>query len=115
MLTREQILSRTPKRQVVEVPEWNDSVTIQALTIGTAQSLTSEDNILDIVMASCINEDGSPLFSPEDKETLRRQMSLASAKRIAEAAMTLNGITKEAAEALTKNSEPGPNGASSSA
>lgn len=114
MLTREQILSRKPKRLVVEVPEWGGTVTIQALTVGTAQSITAEHGMVAIVMASVINEDGSLMFSPEDKESVER-LELAGCKRIADAAVDFNGLSQRAVEDLVKNSEPGLNGVSSSA
>jgi len=115
MLTREQILSRKPRRLVVDVPEWGGEVIIQAMSVGAAQSLSEQDSIVDTVIASCVNEDGSPLFSPEDKDTLRRTLSLSSCKLIADAALTLNGATKAAVEDMAKNSGTGPNGASPSA
>src|SRR5688572_24713298 len=104
MLTREQILARKPKRLAVNVPEWEGDVLVQAMTVGAAQALTENDSIVDTVIASCVNEDGSPLFSMEDKDTLRRTLSLSSCKLIADAAMTLNGITRAASEDLVKNS-----------
>jgi hypothetical protein len=114
MLTREQILSRKPKRLVVSVPEWEDSVTIRALTVGAAQAITAEQGIVDLVIASAITEDGSPMFSPEDRERLR-DLEFSACKRIADAAIAFNGMSAEAVEAEAKNSGPGLTNGSSSA
>jgi len=113
-LTRAQILSRKPKRHVVEVPEWEGSVTIQALTVGTAQAITAEQGIVDLVIASVIQDDGKPMFSPEDRESLRT-MEFSACKRIADAAIAFNGMSGEAVEELAKNSGPGLTNGSSSA
>jgi hypothetical protein len=114
VLTREHILSRKPKRHVVSVPEWDGEVTIQALTVGTAQEITPEQGLVDLVIASVINDDGSPMFSPEDKPQLLRQ-SFAACKRLAEAVIEFNGLSKAAVEDAVKNSGPGLNGSSSTA
>lgn len=118
MLTREQILSRKPKRLVVEVPEWDGAVTIQEMTIGASQAFAhSEDNqdhIVALVIASVINEDGSMMFSPEDEEAVKR-LNFAGITRLAGAINEFNGYTAKAVEAAAKNSEPGLNGDSSSA
>jgi hypothetical protein len=113
-LTREQILSRKPKRTVVEVPEWEGAVTIQALTVGTAHAITADQGLVDLVIASTIKEDGTPLFSPEDREALQR-LEFSACKRIADAAITFNALSTQSVEELAGNSGPGLNGVSSSA
>jgi hypothetical protein len=119
MLTREQILGHKPKLTVVHVPEWDDGdvkaeVMIRALTVGGAEVLARERNLVDIVIASVVNPDGTPMFSPEDKSELNSK-GLAAITRIVEAVNAFNGWSSEAQDALVKNSEPGPNGVSSSA
>lgn len=114
MLTREQILGRRPERKVVEVPEWGDSVLIQAMSAGAAQAITAEQGMVDMVIASVITEDGKPMFSPEDRESLL-QLPFIGLKRITDAAIAFNRMSDAAVEEATKNSEPGLNGASSSA
>lgn len=113
MLTREHILGRKPKRHTVEVPEWEGIVTIQALTVGTAQAITPDQGLVDLVIASTINEDGTPMFSPEDREALQR-LEFSACKRIADAAIAFNGLSNQSVEELAGNSGPGLNGASSS-
>ena len=97
----------------MEVPEWEGTVLIQALTVGTAQAITAEQSLVDLVIASTINEDGSPMFSPEDKESLQR-MEFSACKRIADAAIAFNALSNQSVEELAGNSGPGLNGASSS-
>lgn len=114
MLSRDQILGRRPDRMTVEVPEWGDSVLIQALTVSAAQAVSTEDSIVDLVIASVIHEDGSPMFTAEDREHVRR-LPFAPIKRIANAVIVFNKISNAAVEELTKNSGTGPSDASSSA
>lgn len=113
-LTREQILGRKPKRLVVEVPEWEGSVLIEELSVAGAQLMTVEHNAVDFVIASVINEDGTPMFSPEDRPTLLRK-EFSACKRIAEAAISFNALSQPAVEAIAKNSEPGLMNGSSTA
>jgi hypothetical protein len=113
MLTREAILGRKPARRTVDVPEWGGELLIQAMTAGAAQAMTRDHGIVDFVIASAINEDGSPLFSLEDREALARA-EFSAVKRIADAAIEFNGLSAAAVEDLAKNSEPGLNGVSSS-
>jgi hypothetical protein len=114
MLTREEILSRKPKRQSLEVPEWEGTILIQALTVATAQAITAEQGLVDLVIASAINDDGAPMFHPEDREVLLR-LEFAACKRIGDAVIAFNGLSTRSVEELAKNSEPGLNGASFSA
>ena len=114
MLTREQILGRKPARKTVTVPQWGDSVQIQALTAGAAEAMTKDYHLVDFVIASVINDDGTPMFSPEDRDALQRQ-EFAAVRCIATEAIEFNGLSTAAVDELVKNSEPGLNGASSSA
>jgi hypothetical protein len=114
MLTREQILSRKPKRMLVDVPEWGGQITIQAMTAGAAQAMTKDHGLVDFVIASAINEDGTPMFSPEDRDELNAK-EFSAVRRVAEAAITFNGLSPDAVEGLAKNSVTGLNGDSSSA
>ncbi|HZJ62348.1 MAG TPA: hypothetical protein VFD36_02425 [Kofleriaceae bacterium] len=117
-MTREAILTRSRRRCVVEVPEWGGSVTIQELTIGSAHALTADRSegrhVIALVMASVINEDGTPMFSPEDVEEVNR-LDFAGCRRVAEAINEFNGFKPTAVEDAAKNSAPGQNGSSSSA
>jgi hypothetical protein len=113
MLTREQFLGRKPKRHTVEVPELDGAVIIQALTVGAAQAIKPDQGLVDLIIASVINEDGTPMFSPEDHDALLR-LEFSALKRIGEAVSDFNGLSTTAVEDLAKNSETGLNGASSS-
>ena len=112
MLTREQILARKPKRREVDVPEWGGRVTIQALTVAAAQAITAEDGIVELVVASVVNEDGSPTFSREDRDELRR-LELGPCKRIADAVIEFNGMSRKVVEELAENLKGAQNGDSS--
>jgi hypothetical protein len=114
MLNREQILARKPARQVVLVPEWGGSVTIQALTAGAAFAMTADHSLADLIIASTINEDGTPLFSPEDREALNR-LEFSALRKIGDAVIAFNGLSAVAVQEMTKNSPPGLSVDSSSA
>jgi hypothetical protein len=91
---------------------------IQELTIGSAHALMADKSegghVIALVMASVINEDGTPMFSPEDIEDVGR-LNFSGCRRIAEAINEFNGFSSQAVEDAAKNSATGPNGSSSSA
>jgi hypothetical protein len=113
MLNREHILAQRPLRKEVEIPEWGGSVLVQGMDVAQAQAIKPQDGLAELVIVSVVNEDGTRMFSPEDKESLQK-LDVRGLKRLADAVLELNGMTKTAVEDAAKNSEPGLNGASSS-
>jgi hypothetical protein len=113
-LTREKILARKPKTKVVQVATWGDTVMIRSLTVGAAQAITAGQGIIDLVIASVINDDGSPMFSPEDRDELTTK-EFAAMKEIADASIEFNAMSPATVEAIAGNSEAGLTNGSSTA
>lgn len=70
MFTRDSLIEAAkPKTEVVEVPEWGDSVTIRELTAAQIVDYKQDDRtaIAKSIIASVINENGELMFrDPED-------------------------------------------------
>ena len=116
-------------REEVEVPEWGGSVLVQGMTgkqrdqfeqrqmivRGRGRSRTAEMDLsnfrANVVMACCVNEDGTPLFTAGDLEWLTDK-SAAALSRVAEVAIRLSGISEEDQGELLGNLEAGANGGS---
>ena len=113
IITREYLMQNITACTPVEyeIPEWGGSVFIErAMTEKAAEYSSRLDKLDDIsanvalIIAFCINEDGSPLFMKEDAEWLGKQpLSITGplAKKIA----TLNGFTADIQEEAEKNFE----------
>jgi hypothetical protein len=116
-LTREQILSADDlPTQDVDVPEWGGSVTVRSMTGAERDAFEAglmveegedEKNRLNNLRARlcslCIvDDDGVPLFSPEDVEALGKK-SAAALDRVFTKAQTLNGLGAKDVEDLAKN------------
>ncbi len=129
-LTAEQIRAADDlERKVVEVPEWNGSVLIQAFdgprrarfemaTYASEDTEAARAEKLELarpalVALSIINEDGTPMFTEADIKSLAKK-SGAALERIAEEAFKLSRLGKRDVEAAKKNSDPLRNGDSGS-
>lgn len=118
-LTREAILSHAGQRQYdyVAVPEWGGKVKIQELTGSERDDYEAqmfrmrgrnvEQNLHNVraklVYLSCVNEDGSRMFSVEDVETLGR-LSAAALGRVFDASRILSGLREEDIEEMAGKS-----------
>lgn len=97
MLNRDSILATKSslRTEVVDVPEWNEKVTIRELTAGKGRELINDNRSgtdpVAFVIASVINEDGTPTFTSEDRPLLE-QLSAVAIRRISNAAIILNGL-----------------------
>jgi len=137
-LTRKDLQARRaagPPRDEIDVPEWGGSVLLQAMT-GTARdsyeaSITGNTmpasknaprrlnlaNVRARLVARCmIDDDGNPIYdhnNPADIDELGG-MDSAGLDRVFTACKKLCGISDEDIDALTKNSQADPNGASGS-
>lgn len=116
LLTRDQVLAAADLRtEDVPVPEWGDDagVRIKVLTVAEHRQFTRRlpENADDaeisaqLMVACCVGEDGTPVFTPADVEALLAK-SAAAVKRIGRAAMELNGLSARAQEDARKNSSP---------
>ena len=116
-LGREAILAIPDiKREVVQIPEWGGAVTVQGLTgderddfeatCVKGRGKKTEVNLRNfrakLVARSCIQEDGSRLFSDDDAAALGKK-SGAAINRVFEVASRLSGLTDEDLEELAKN------------
>ncbi len=124
-LTRQQILEREDIATVdVEVPEWGGTVRVKAMTgaqrdrleasTRTAKGKPDRTHFFARMVAwCCVDEDGQRIFSEPDVLELSKKSS-AALMRVAVTVQKLSAIDPDDVEALTGNSEPGPDGDSSS-
>ena len=126
MLTKDQILSAEDIQfEDAEVPEWNGTVRIQAMT-GMARDRYEQslfdgkgkgvrlDNIRAKLLAACmVDEAGNLLFDESDIERLGKK-SAKPLDRLFGIAQKLNGITDSDVAVLEKNLEADPSDASTS-
>jgi hypothetical protein len=115
-LTKQQILSTSPRLKEVDVPEWGGSVFIRPLTIheqakladlGTKYEKSSvvdrmKNCTLRLVQWSVCDEQGNPLFESGDLEPLMNKAASAFL-RLQDAILALSGLTEESRKELEKN------------
>ena len=133
LLTKDEILRADDLRlERVEVPEWGGEVLLRTMT-GTERDAFEAElvegreqggggvgrinyrNLRARLLALCtVGEDGARLFStPEDVAALGGK-SAGALDRLFKVAQRLNGLSAQEVDDLTKNSEPAPNGGSTS-
>lgn len=100
------LAAKSLKTETLDVPELGGTVIIRELTAAKARELHSikEEAILPVmwVIASVINEDGTPAFTKADVP-LFDDISQAAIRRISNAAIVLNGLDQPP-EQIEKNS-----------
>lgn len=110
-MNRDEILAANHlKTETLDVPEFGGQVTIRELTAAKARELNStlsgitDNGLLPIlwVIASVINEDGTPAFTKDDVGLFDNK-SQAGIRRISNAAIRLNGMDRDPDE-IQKNS-----------
>lgn len=115
---REHILTQPDlKTADVEISEWGLTLKVRSLTAkersafeqsmnfdphGNPRNLTNLQTRLAVL--TVVNGDGERVFTDDDVEELAGK-SASALQKIFNAAADLNGLTKEAAEALAGNSE----------
>lgn len=94
-----------------EIPEWGGHVYIERTMTEKAAEYSARLDKLDdvsaniaLILAFCVNEDGSPLFLKEDAEWLGKQ-PLSVTGPLAKKIATLNGFTADIQEEAEKNFE----------
>lgn len=116
-LTRDQIL-QVPDlvTEEVSVPEWGGTVLVKTLTgaerdrleativsMNGKKTTTNLKNLrAKMCVASCVDEEGKPLFTEKDVEALGNK-SAAALQRVFEVGMRLSGLSEEDVDELTKN------------
>jgi len=116
-LTREQVLGAKPAAEDVECPELGGPVRVCEMVLAQrevfemAVSETADDGQrvtktegfrANLLIATVMGEDGAPLFGPEDF-ALVQQLPATAADRLAQVAIRLNGLEKNAVEDAVKN------------
>ena len=126
-LTKQQILSTSPRLKEVDVPEWGGSVFIRPLTIheqakladlGTKYEKSSvvdrmKNCTLRLVQWSVCDDQGNPLFEAGDLEPLMSKAASAFL-RLQDAILALSGLTEESRKELGKNLLSAPSDGSDS-
>lgn len=128
LLSKSQIFEADDRTyEDVEVPEWGGTVRVRGLS-GTeldayeasTQKQVGNKIVRDVrnfrarlVALSAVNEDGSPLFEPNEVAALASRSGAALA-RLFDVCCRLSGMTEDAVEALEGNSEPAQSGPSTS-
>ena len=119
-LSREDILGANDlARELVECPEWGDSVWVQELNglqrveFGAA-FMTKDDEPPDMSRIhaflgalSMVDEDGNRLFSGADVEALGKKSGTAL-DRVTKVAMRLSGLSDEDMEEMVEDFGEGP-------
>lgn len=121
MLRKDEILGSDDRSfEVVDVPEWNGQVRVGVMTGTERDEFEAEcmrarngqavtPNIRARVCAWTMrDEQGNRMFSTADALELGKKSSIAL-ERVYSAAERVNGLTKEALEAILKNSNGGQN------
>lgn len=112
-LTREAILAAEDRSEteIVPVPEWGGEVVVGVIggderdrfDLYREKRKQGDAGIRALLVAmACRNDDGKPLFTPEDVATLGAKSSRAL-DRVFEAALRVNRIGADAAENTVKN------------
>jgi hypothetical protein len=127
-LTRDQIFNKDDlKRETIEVPEWGGSVTIRELTGREHQELAreavsskDEDDeargakfITSLLQKVIVDEEGQPLFGPDDIDELTSKSSRVLQRLFTEA-QRISKIRASDIEEIEKNSGATPTSGSSS-
>lgn len=127
-MLRDMILAASDlERREVFIPEWG--VTLYVRTLTGLERDEFEASLLRgkgpyahtdlrgmrarLAIATCVDENGVPVFTVEDAEALGRK-SARALSRIFDVAAELNGLSKDDVEDMVGNSAPGPSGDSPS-
>ena len=114
-------------RKRVDVPEWGGVVYVRSMTGAERDAFNAalidaggDDGRVNfanlragLVALTVVDENGARLFEDGDAEALDGK-SFAALDRVASAAQRLNALSDDDVDALVKNSDAGPKGASSS-
>jgi len=116
-LTKDQILSVTPKLKEVDVPEWGGSVFIRPVTLeeqGKLADLGAKHEkssaairirhcTLSLLQWTVCDEEGKPLFTGDDLAGLMTKSSASAFLRLQDAVLRFSGLTEESRREQGKN------------
>jgi hypothetical protein len=116
-MNRESILAKRSVRIVpVEVPEWNDTVFLRALTVGDRdridqfvhESKQRLSGFRSLVLSLCLcDQHGNRVFTDAQRAEID-SIDAGIAERLFNAAMPLAGISAADAKEIEGNSNAGP-------
>lgn len=104
-LTREQILAARSHRKPIrlEVPEWGGEVFIRVLSVEQQmqwEDVPDKEMVMRVLTAALVNEDGAPIFEPDDWRELAKE-DFPVIMRVFDEVAQVNGLTsKELDEAM---------------
>ncbi len=111
------------QKELVAVPEWGGFVWVQEMDAASRDRFDAwvvkragnevGGMRLRVLIATVVNEDGTPMFSDLDIPDLMKKSSRATS-RLSDVGMKLSGMNEEAKVETVKNSEPAPSDDSSS-
>lgn len=107
ILSRDQILSANDSNLTrVDVPEWGGEVCIRALRLADILALkdteSDEQAAIQLLTLSLSDEEGNPILTAQDVETLANKNGRVI-ERLASLAAKVNGLTSEAIEETKGN------------
>ncbi len=112
-MTRDQILARKPRVETLDVPEWETTLHLHALTAPERMEWANGNekrqaaghpmlrNMTAMLIASARDETGTRIFQDEDAESLEQQEG-AMLERIYAVVARLNGLDAEMEAATAK-------------
>jgi len=107
---KEAFFAAVPKLKVSTVELEGQAVTVKEMNVGqriafeeAAKGKTSNEVALLIVAASVVDDDGNPMFSPEDVDRLKA-VSPDYLLPVVHAAFKVNALTDQDVGELAKNS-----------
>ncbi len=123
-LKKEQILAASPRLKEVEIPEWEGSVFIRAITLeeqGKLADLGAKHDkssaaarikhcTLSLLQWTVCDDEGKPLFTAEDLAGLMNKSPASAFLRLQDAVLKFSGLTEESRRELEKNLLTGQNG-----
>lgn len=114
------------KTEPVEVPEWGEGVSVIVSEMSglardafyakkeAKKDMPISESQAALLVATVVDESGSPVLDEADVESLRAQ-STAALDRMVAVAVRINGLQAGATEDAAKNSAAAPSGDSGSA
>ena len=94
----------------LDVPEWGGTIRLQSLTGADANAIGAmsqkdvftSDALVRLVIMSVVDAEGNKVFTDDNRDELNKRNAQVLI-RIGQAALKLNGLSKEAIEDAAKN------------
>ncbi len=97
---------------LVSVPEWGGDVKVQLMSAKrriafekkNVLAKTEVETMIYLIMYSCINEDGSLLFDPENDFDFLSNKSASALMQVFDSAVNISTLSKKGIQEKAKNS-----------